>query len=114
MSENSEQPNPFDPLGMMKGMRDANMDQWAKMMTEVVNTDAYAGATAEMLNTWLSTSSPFRQLLENTIEQSMNALKLATQGDVTRLSERLTHIEMRLDDMEAKLDQSLRQRQDDD
>ncbi len=34
--------NPFDPTGMLKNMRDANMDAWAKVMVDAVNTDAYA------------------------------------------------------------------------
>ncbi len=28
--------NPFDPTGMLKEMRDANMDAWSKMMVEFV------------------------------------------------------------------------------
>ena len=33
MSENNDKFNVFDPTGMMKTMRDASMDNWAKMMT---------------------------------------------------------------------------------
>ena len=109
MSENSDQPEVFDPMSMMKGVRDANMDAWAKMMTQLVHTDAYAGASAEMLNAWLSTSTPFQKMLESTMTQTLTALKIATGEDVMRLAERLTNIEMRLDDMEAKLDE-IRQR----
>jgi hypothetical protein len=109
MSTNSENASEFDPLGMMKGMRDANMDAWAKMMTSMVNTDAYAGASAEMLNTWLSTSTPFRKTLETVMTQTLTALNLATGDDFVRMGERLTNIEMRLDDMEAKLDECLQQ-----
>jgi hypothetical protein len=110
MSENHEKFNVFDPTGMMKTMRDAGMDNWAKMMTGLVNSEAYAEANAEMLNAWLSSSAPFRKSMETAVNQTLTALNLASRDDVTRLAERFTNIEMRLDDMEAKLDESLRQK----
>jgi hypothetical protein len=110
MSENNDKFNVFDPTGMMKTMRDAGMDNWAKMMTGLVNSDAYAEANAEMLNAWLSSSAPFRKSMETAVNKSLSVLNLASRDDVTRLAGRLTNIEMRLDDMEAKLDESLRQK----
>jgi peptidoglycan hydrolase CwlO-like protein len=74
------------------------------MMTEIVSSDAYAEANAEMLNTWLSSSAPFRKSMETAVNQSLAALNLAARDDYTRLAERLTNIEMRLDDMDAKQD----------
>ena len=62
-----------------------------------------------MLNAWLSSSAPFRKSMETAVNQSLAALNLASRDDITRLAGRLTNIEMRLDDMEAKLDESLRQ-----
>jgi hypothetical protein len=109
MSENNETPPGFDPLEMMKQMRNANMDAWAKMMTNLVNTDAYAGASAEAMNVWLDSTSPFRKALDGAMTQSLASLHLASSDDFTRLAERLTNIEMRLDDIEAKLDESLSQ-----
>ncbi len=111
MSENSETPDVFDPFGIMKNVRDANMESWAKAMTEFVNSDSFTAAQAEMLNAWLATSTPFRKLLEETLSKSMQALKLPTTDDFVRLAEQLTNIEMRLDDMEAKLDQFLESQQ---
>jgi hypothetical protein len=108
MSENHDKFNVFDPTGMMKTMRDAGMDNWAKMMTGLVNSDAYAEANAEMLNAWLSSSAPFRKSMETAVNQSLSVLNLASRDDITRLASRFTNIEMRLDDMEAKLDESLR------
>jgi len=45
--------------------------------------------------------------MEKSLTQAMEQLNLPTRDDVTRLAERLTNIEMRLDDMEAKLDEDL-------
>jgi hypothetical protein len=111
MSENTETPNIFDPFGVMKQMRDTSMENWAKTMAEFVNSDSFTATQAEMLNAWLATSTPFRKLLEETLRQSMKALQLPTGDDIVRLAERLTNIEMRLDDMDDKLDQCLESQQ---
>lgn len=108
MSDNQEKINIFDPTGMMKSMRDAGIDGWSKMMTELVSSDAYAEANAEMLNAWLTSSAPFRKSMETAVNQSLVALNLASRDDYSRLAERLTNVEMRLDDMDAKLDELLR------
>jgi hypothetical protein len=100
--------NPFDPTGIFKGMRDANMDAWSKMMIDLVNTDAYAEATGAALNACLTTSGPLRKVVEDTMAKTLEQLNLPSRDDVTRLAERLTNIEMRLDDLDAKLDESLR------
>lgn len=110
MSEQKETVNVFDPTGMFKTMRDASINQWSKVMTDVVNSDAYASASGEMLDAWLANSGPFKQALENAMKQSLAGLQLPSVDDVTRLADRLTNIEMKLDDMDAKLDELVKKR----
>jgi polyhydroxyalkanoic acid synthase PhaR subunit len=104
MSQKPDDPNPFDPMGMFKSMRDTGMDTWSKMMIQVVNSEAYAQANAAMLDAWLTTSAPFRKAIETTMTQVLTQLNMPTRADVSSLAERLTNIEMRLDDLETKLD----------
>lgn len=103
--ENAKQSNdPFDPTGMFKEMRNSSMDAWAKMMVNMVQTDAYSESTGKMLDAWLANSGPFRKALEKNMSQSLANLNLPSLSDVSKLSQRLTNIEMRLDDLDAKLD----------
>ena len=99
--------DPFDPTGMLKQMRDANMDGWAKVMGDFVNTEAYAESTGAMLDAWLTSSGPLRKAMEKSMTQALAQLNLPSRDDIARIAERLTHIEMRLDDMEAQLDENL-------
>jgi hypothetical protein len=108
MSHKPDDTNPFDPTGMFRSMRDAGMDAWSKMMIQLINSDAYAQATSAMLDAWLTSSAPFRKAVESTMTQVLTQLNMPTRADVVGLAERLTNIEMRLDDMEAKLDESQR------
>ena len=99
----------FDPTGMLKSMRNDGMEAWAKTMVQFVNTSAYADATGKMLDVWLSNSAPFRKLIENVMAHSLASLSMPSRDEVTRLAERLTSVELRLDDMDAKLDWSCKQ-----
>jgi polyhydroxyalkanoic acid synthase PhaR subunit len=105
MSQKSDEHEAFDPFGAWKNMRDSGMEAWSKMMIQLVNTEAYAQASATMLDTWLASSAPFRKALESTMTQALTQLNMPTRSDVISVAERLTHIEMRLDDLEAKLDE---------
>jgi hypothetical protein len=49
---------------------------------------------------------PFRKAMETSMTQSLSNLQMPTRADVTRLAERLTNIEMRLDDLDAKLEET--------
>jgi hypothetical protein len=93
---------------MLRNLRDANLDAWSKTLIQFVNTDAYAQATATILDTWLSSSVQFRKALDGALTQALTNLQMPTRPDVISLAERLTNIEMRLDDLEAKLDEALR------
>jgi hypothetical protein len=108
MSENNDKSAPFDPTAMFKELRDASIENWTKAMSAMVHSDAYAGASAESLNAMLTAATPIRKAVENAVVQSLSSVHIATRDDVLRIAERLTHIEMRLDDMEAKLDEALR------
>ncbi|MGC2323963.1 MAG: hypothetical protein WA463_15135 [Terriglobales bacterium] len=95
---------PFDPMSAFRQMRDAYLDVWAKTMVDTVNTEAYAAATGKMLDTYLAMSSPFREAVEKGLLQALEQLNLPSRVDFMGLAERLTNVEMRLDDMDAKLD----------
>jgi hypothetical protein len=93
-----------DPIGAFREMRDNYLDAWAKSMVETVNTDAYAKATGMLLDTYLSASSPFREAVEKSMLQTLQQLSMPSRADFVSLAERITHIEMKLDDLDAGLD----------
>jgi len=105
MTQKSNDTNPLDPIAIFRSMRDAGMDSWSKIMIQVVNSDAYAQASSAMLDAWMTSSAPFRKVVEATMTQTLTQLNMPTRSDITVLAERLTHIELRLDDLDAKLDE---------
>jgi polyhydroxyalkanoic acid synthase PhaR subunit len=100
----SESGNAFDPFEAWRKMQEVNMDAWSKAMIQAVNTESYAKATGAFLDVYLTASGPFRETLEKTMRQALQQLSMPTRDDFVTLAERLTNIELRLDDMDAKLD----------
>ena len=94
----------FDAFESLRGMRDAYLDAMSKTMIEAVNTESYAQATGTMLNYYLTASAPLREALEKSMVQALQQLSLPSRQEVAALAERFTNVEMRLDDLDAKLD----------
>lgn len=94
----------YDPFEPFRGLRDAYLDAMAKAMVEAVNTEAYAQATGTMLEGYLTAVAPFREALDKSMLQALQHLELPSRQELAVLAERFTNIEMRLDDMDAKLD----------
>ena len=95
---------PFDPFEQFRSMRDAYLDSMAKVMVDAVNTEGYAQATGAMLENSLTFSAPFREAMEKSMLQVLQQLSMPSRQDFTALADRFANLEMRLDDMDAKLD----------
>ncbi len=105
MKQSSDTPNPLDPFGTMRAMRDSTLEAWSKMMIDMVNSDMYAQATAKWLDSYLTASQPFQQLMETTTTRVLTEFNMPTRADVISLAERMTNIEMRLDDIDVRFDE---------
>jgi hypothetical protein len=59
------------------------------------------------LESSLSAAQLMRRQMSEAMEQSLQQMSLPTRKEILSIAERLSHVEMRLDDMEAKLDEVL-------
>lgn len=103
-----ENSKPFDPFEPFRGMRDAYLDAMSKTMIEAVNTEGYAQATGALLDYCLSASAPFREVLEKSMVQALQQLSLPSRQEIASLAQRFTNVEMRLDDLDAKVERLLK------
>ena len=95
--------NLLDPWGFWKTTRDANLEAWSKLMIDIVNSDEYAQATGVALEQALATSQPVRDAIEKSMTQTLSLLNMPSRAEVISIAERLVNVEMRLDDLDAKL-----------
>lgn len=94
----------FDPMAAFREMRDTYLEACAKAMVETVNSEVYAKASGTMLDSCLSASAPFREATEKAMLQALQQLSMPSRADFISLAERFTNVEMRLDDIDAKLE----------
>jgi hypothetical protein len=93
-----------DPFEAFRKMRDSYFESMSKVMIDAVNTEEYAQATGALLNNYLTLSAPFREALDKTMIMALEQFSLPSRQQVVALAERFTNLEMRLDDLDAKLD----------
>jgi hypothetical protein len=105
MSQPNDIPNPFDPFSFWRTTQNASLEAWSKAMIDLVNTEAYAEATGRMLDNYLSASAPMRKLIEQAMAQVLGQINMPTRSEVLSIAERMTNIEMRLDDLDARFDE---------
>ncbi len=93
-----------DPFEAFRKMRDTYLEGMSKVMIDAVNTEEYAQATGGLLNNYLTLSAPFREALDKAMIMALEQFSLPSRQQVAALAERFTNLEMRLDDLDAKLD----------
>lgn len=108
MSQPNDVPNPFDPFSFWRTTQNASLEAWSKAMIELVNTEAYAEATGRILDSYLAASVPMRKAVEQAMAQVLGQVNMPTRFEVLSLAERMTNIEMRLDDLDARFDEMQR------
>lgn len=108
MSETQEKASAADPFEPFRTMRDSYLDAMAKSMVEAVNSEAYAQATGTMLESYMAAAAPFREAMDKSMKHALQQLSLPSREEVAALAERFANLEMRLDDMDAKLGTILR------
>jgi hypothetical protein len=94
----------LDPMEQLRGMREAYMEAWAKTMGEYVNSEQYAQQSGATLDAMLAVSAPFRAAIEKAMVNALQQLAMPTRPDFISMAERLTNVEMKLDDLDVKLD----------
>jgi hypothetical protein len=83
-------------------------EMWSKAMNDLVGSEASREAGARAFDSYLTMSASAHRLFSQFMGQILGQLNLPTQGEIISLAERLTNIEMRLDDLDARLDQMTR------
>jgi uncharacterized protein Yka (UPF0111/DUF47 family) len=106
MAESEKEPQ-SDPFQQMVQFYDDWTKTWASAASEMVSSKSFADSVAQQLESTLSVTQLMRRQMSEFMEQSLRGMSLPTHKQIVEMAERITHLEMRLDDMEAKLDEVL-------
>ncbi|HSG14827.1 MAG TPA: poly(R)-hydroxyalkanoic acid synthase subunit PhaE [Anaerolineae bacterium] len=109
MSEEKSEKSQADPMANMLQFYEQWTKTWANSMSETVANPRFAETMAKQTEGSLEFWSLVRRQVGEAMEQYLQQMSLPTQSEVVSLAERLTTIEMRLDDIDAKVDEVLDQ-----
>jgi chromosome segregation ATPase len=107
MSETQPEKPEFDPFAPWVQFTDNWTKSWANVMSNVVASESFATSMGEQLEGMLEATKLVRQQMKVSMEQYLQQINLATRDQILGLAQRLTNVEMRLDDLDAKMDESL-------
>jgi hypothetical protein len=96
-----------DPFAQMVQFYDDWTKTWSGAASDMVSNKNFADSMAQQLESSLSAAQLMRRQMSEVMEQSLQQMNMPTRKEILSIAERMTHIEMRLDDMEAKLDEAL-------
>lgn len=109
MTEEKSDKSKVDPFSQMMAFYDTWAKTWSEAMSETVSSKKVAEAMGQQMETSLEAMSLVRQQVRAITEQYLQEMGLPARDQVVTLAERLTAIEMRVDDVDAKLDEILDQ-----
>lgn len=96
-----------DPLAPMIHFFDRLGKSMAGTMSEVASNKSMIDLASKQMASDLDAAGSLRRQAAELMEECWHQVSLPSRTEVVSLAERLTNIEMRLDDMDAKLDEAL-------
>lgn len=95
----------FNVVGSLRGARDSLLEEFAKLVLSVTTTQGYQSANAAISKPVLLASAVLRERREAAMAELLALLNIPSREEVLALSQRLTRIEMTLDDLGAGMDE---------
>lgn len=107
MSEDKPERQETDPFAPIVQFYDSWAKTWADTLSQTVASKSFADSMSQQLEGSLDALTLLRRQMSDLMEQSLQQMSLPTRNQVVNLGKRLTNIEIRMDDLDAKLDQIL-------
>jgi hypothetical protein len=96
MYEKTEGFKGMDPFETWRSIREASVDAWSRVMTQAMNSEAYAQVGGAILDAYLSAPPPMREAISAALGTVLEQLNLPTRADVLDLSSRLASLDAKV------------------
>ena len=107
MSEEKPDKPEVDPFAQVVQFYDTWAKSWADVMSQTVASRGFADSMGQQLEGSLDAYTLARRQMGELMEHYLRQLQLPTRKELISMAERLTRIEMAVDDLDAKLDEVL-------
>jgi hypothetical protein len=96
-----------DPFAQWLAFWDNWTKTWSEAASDVVASKSFADSMSQQLEGSMDAMALVRRQVSEIMEQYLRQMSLPTRSEVLSLAERITRMEMTLDDVEAKIDEAL-------
>jgi len=86
---------------------DQTIEQWSQRLEEAVNSESFAQNIGQYLDRMLNQAGVTQRYLDGATERNWRMLNLPSRQQVTRLAEQLKVVELRIEELQDKLDAAL-------
>ena len=98
-----------DPFAQMIQFYDTFSKSWSNVMSDAVASKGFAEAMGQQIESGMDAMTLWRRQMGDIFEQYLQQMSLPTRSQVIGLAERMTNLEIALDDLNAKVDELLDQ-----
>lgn len=94
--------NDTNPVSLWRSFYHKNTEFWTQRMAEIVQTDVVARALQIHLNNYLTSSEPFRKIVEQYMEFLLVNFNMPSREEVARLAQQVDNVDARLNEIDSK------------
>jgi hypothetical protein len=89
-----------DLAAQWKQFLDQWIEAWSRVLGQAMTTDGFAQTMGKSLEGWLVAQAPVKKAGEQAMEQTINALNLASRSQLTAVAKQIVELEERLERVE--------------
>jgi Poly(R)-hydroxyalkanoic acid synthase subunit (PHA_synth_III_E) len=97
-----------DLLTQWKQFLDQWIEAWSKVLGQAMGTEQFARMMGQSLDQMLVTAAPAKKVVDQQIEQALQALNLPSRSQLIGIAKQLVELEDRIDRLEDSLNAKLR------
>jgi len=97
-----------DLLTQWKQFLDQWIEAWSKVLGQAMGTGEFAKLMGQSLDQMLATAAPAKKVVDQQIEQALQALNLPSRTQLTGIAKQLVELEDRIDRLEDSINAKLR------
>jgi Poly(R)-hydroxyalkanoic acid synthase subunit (PHA_synth_III_E) len=89
-----------DVMAQWKQFLDQWIDAWSRVLGQAMSTDAFAQQMGRSLESWLAAQAPAKKAGEQALEQTLQAMNVASRSQLTSVARQIVELEERLERVE--------------
>ena len=108
----SQTPATPDLLAQWKQFLDQWIEGWSKVLGQTMGTEQFAKMMGQSLDSFLVSQAPVKKLVDQQVEQALQAFNLPSRSQVTAVAKQLVELEERIERLEDGINAVLKRLSD--